>query len=386
MPQRRLLRVGLTGGIASGKSHVLRRLEAAGLATVDLDRVAHGVIAPGGAAFADVVEAFGPSILDRAGAVDRKALGAIVFASPEARARLDAIVHPRVREREAELARAAESSGARVLVTDAALLVETGLHLRFDRLIATWCPPGAQLERLRARDGIQEAAAEARLRAQMPGDEKRAFAHFAIDTSGTPGETDAQVDALVPRLRALEPPLPLALPAARARACLEDGPPAGPRGLTPQRVVRDAGEAGGLDLARLARLLEPPAPGPWYRAARPAEGAPFPATLAGALALVCAARGADAPYVLGAAASLARLTHREPPAIAGAGVAALAAWEAASTRALPGSAIASWTAQARAWAGADPPEAVILQVRRAAAGAATPGTLSSALAALSGDR
>jgi dephospho-CoA kinase len=215
VPARRLLRVGLTGGIASGKSHVLRRLEAAGLATVDLDVVAHAVIAPGGAAFADVVEAFGPSILDRAGAIDRKALGAIVFAAPEARARLDAIVHPRVREQEAEMARAAESSGARVLVTDAALLVETGLHLRFDRLVVTWCPPAAQLARLRARDGIEEAAAQARLRAQMPIGEKRAFAHFVIDTAGTPGDTDAQVAALAPRLLALDPPPPLRLPEER---------------------------------------------------------------------------------------------------------------------------------------------------------------------------
>jgi dephospho-CoA kinase len=382
VPPRRLLRVGLTGGIASGKSHVLRRLEAAGFATVDLDRVAHALLAKGGAAFAPVVEAFGSSILDPAGAIDRKALGAIVFAAPEARARLDALVHPRIREEEAAIARAAESAGARVLVTDAALLVETGLHLRFDRLVVTWCPAGVQLQRLRARDGIDEAAARARLGAQMPGDEKRAYGHFVIDTSGTPGDTDTRVDALAEALRGLEPPPPSPLPPARVKACLQEGPAAGPRGLTPARVVSDAEQAGGLDLSRLARLLEPPVAGPWYRAARPGEGAPFPDTLAGALAVVCAARGADAPYVLGAAASLARLTHLPPRAIAGACVAALAAWEAARTRTLPSSAVESWVEQARAWAGVEPPEEVIGELLRAAANAAAPGGLSGALAAL----
>src|SRR6185295_2738406 len=110
---RRLLRVGLTGGIATGKSHVLRALADAGLATVDLDRVAHAVIAPDGPGHAPVLAAFGPAVLGADGAIDRKALGAIVFARPEARARLDAIVHPLVRAREAEIARAAEANGAR---------------------------------------------------------------------------------------------------------------------------------------------------------------------------------------------------------------------------------------------------------------------------------
>jgi dephospho-CoA kinase len=377
-----LLRVGLTGGIASGKSHVLRRLQAAGLAAVDLDHVAHATMALGGAAFDEVVAAFGPSVLDGAGAIDRKALGAIVFTSPEARARLDAIVHPRVREGEAAVARAAEAAGAAVLVTDAALLVEAGLHLRFDRLIATWCPPEAQLARLRARDGIGEAAARARVEAQMPIGEKRAFAHFMIDTSGTPADTDAQVDALVPRLLEIEPPVPLSLPPMRVKACLEKGPPAGPRGLTPAGVVRVAAEAGGLDLARLVRLLEPPAVGPWYRAARPGEGGPGPETLAGAVAIACAERGADAPYVLGASASLARLTHLEPPSVAGACVAALAAWEGARTGALSTAGLASWIEQARKWSGADPPEAVISEVERLSAGVVTAGGLSAALRAL----
>ncbi len=387
MVPRRTLRVGLTGGIASGKSHVLSRLDAAGFATIDLDRVAHGLIAPGGAAYAAVVAAFGASILDRGGAVDRKKLGALVFASADARARLDAIVHPLVREQEAGMARAAEAKGARVLVTDAALLVEAGMHLRFDRLVVTWCAPDAQMARLRGRDGVDEAAARARLAAQMPPDEKRTFAHDVIDTSGMFAETDAQVAALVPRLQELRPASPLAVPPERAAACLREGPAAGPRGLTPPRLLKEVEAAGGFEMARLAGLLDPPARGPWYRSALADAGPPGPETLAGALAVCCAARGADPPYVLGAAASLARLTHTHPQAVAGACLAALAAWEVAARgtlSALEEPAPALWAEQARERAGAAPLNEVVEEVRRAAAGAAVAGTLSGALAGLAG--
>jgi dephospho-CoA kinase len=378
----RLLRVGLTGGIASGKSHVLRRLAETGFATVDLDRVGHALLAPGGAAHGPVVEAFGPGILDAGGAIDRKALGAIVFASPAARARLDALVHPLIRGEERRAARAAAEAGAGVLVTDAALLVETGLHLRFDRLVVTHCGSDLQLQRLRARDGLDEASARARLAAQMPPDEKRRYAHVVVDTSRSQQETDAQVAALAVRLRALPPPQARALPAGRAAACLRDGPAEGPRGLTPERVLDDAATAGGLDLARLALLLVPPAAGPWYRAARADEGAPGPETLAGPLVLWCAARGADADFVLGAAASLARLTHAADGAVAGACLAALALWDAAERGAIDLAALDDWSARARERAGAAPPPDVAGDLRRAAAGAPVPGTLSGALAGL----
>src|SRR2546427_3185758 len=122
----RILRVGLTGGIACGKSYVLRRLAAAGLATLDLDEVAHEVMAPGGAAHADVVREFGSGILAADGKVDRKRLGDVVFADPSARARLNALVHPRVREEEARRAAAADRGPGTVVVTDAALLVGAG--------------------------------------------------------------------------------------------------------------------------------------------------------------------------------------------------------------------------------------------------------------------
>jgi dephospho-CoA kinase len=128
-----MLRVGLTGGIACGKSHVSRRLASHGLHVLDLDAVAHAITAPGGTAYDDVVRVFGRGIVGADGAIDRKALGARVFADPEALGRLNALVHPRVRDEESR--RAGELAGTEaVLVTDAALLVESGMHTRFDRL------------------------------------------------------------------------------------------------------------------------------------------------------------------------------------------------------------------------------------------------------------
>ena len=123
-----MLRVGLTGGIACGKSRVLVRLGAKGLATLDLDALGHHVMAPGGSAHDDVVAAFGSRILAPDGSIDRKSLGAVVFSDPAARRRLDALVHPRVRAEEAERAARLEAAGEAVLVSDAALLVEAGHH------------------------------------------------------------------------------------------------------------------------------------------------------------------------------------------------------------------------------------------------------------------
>ena len=152
--RRALLRVGLTGGIASGKTRVLQRLAARGCATLDLDQAARDVVAPGSAALAEIEAAFGPSVL-RNGALDRAALGALVFEDAAARVRLNAIVHPRVL-RAGGGAGLARSRRAPCVVTDAALLVETGAHLRFDRLVVVHCEPELQLARLLARDGLAE--------------------------------------------------------------------------------------------------------------------------------------------------------------------------------------------------------------------------------------
>ena len=365
-----MLKVGLTGGIASGKSHVLRRLAGAGFQTLDLDAVARDVMAPGGTAYGDVAGAFGKRILAADGSIDRKALGEQVFADAAARRRLEALVHPRIREAEGRYL----SSGAldSVAVVDAALLVESGQHLRFARLVVVSCDPREQLRRLVARDGLSEAAARARLEAQMPPRDKQRFGHFVVDNSGPRAETDARVDAVIAALRSLasdRAPRPL-VPVDRAARAIAAGPPRGPRGLQPWGVVEEMASSGTLDMARMAALLVPPHDGPWYLAAPARTAGETADTLALPVALWCAGqRPGDAPFAIAAAASMARLTHREPAALSGAVLAALAALhfltsgDASSLR--RGS--AEWIAASAAWAGAAPPPGTVATVLAAAA-------------------
>lgn len=316
-----MLKVGLTGGIASGKSHVRRRFEAAGLATLDLDHVTHDLLAAGGDGQRAVAAAFGSALLAADGSVDRRALGALVFRDADARARLNAIVHPLVRAESERRAAALEAAGTSVLVTEAALLVETGAFLqRFDRLVVVHCPEAMQIERLVRRDDVTPEAAEARLRAQMPIDAKRLFAHAAIDSSGTREQTDAHADAGARALLALarSPPARVEVSQAAALGCLLHGPHAGPRGLAPARLVSAIAASGGVELQALAGALDPPFTGPWYEAAqaRP-RGEPGPEALAGPVALwSLARRGADEEFLAGAAAALARLTHTDAAAVA----------------------------------------------------------------------
>jgi dephospho-CoA kinase len=351
------LRIGLTGGIACGKSQVLSRLAQAGFHTLDLDRIAHEVMAPGGAAYEDVIAAFGPEILEPSGAIDRRALAALVFRDDDARERLNRIVHPRVWSEEAGYAARWSGEAGSVVVTDAALLVESGLHLRFDRLVVVHCPPEVQLRRLMARDGIDEEAAAARLRAQMPIVEKRRYGHFEVATAGSLEETWSAADALAAEIHGLAR---LAWPSAslrrdRALGCLRHGPHRGPRGLSPSALLFEIAERGGISMEGLKSLLSPPASGVWYRAARPGESGPGPATLAGALALWQLSRGvADDEALLAAMASVARLTHDAAPAIGNACVLALAMLHAGSA---PGADVtlagrlALWRSKAERWAG-----------------------------------
>jgi dephospho-CoA kinase len=326
-----VLRVGLTGGIACGKSHVLRRLLARGCHTLDLDAVARQVTAPGAPALAEIRAAFGPSALDAAGALDRASLGARVFADAAARERLNRIVHPRVRAAEAEWAAGFASRADAVLVTDGALLVESGVHLRFDRLVVVHCAPALQLARLRARDGLDERAARARIEAQLGSAEKRAFAHFEVDTSGSPAETDGAADALAGALSELARS-PGAPPSLRREALerlvggLVRGPDQGPRGLSPRGLLEDAAACGGLEMEHLARRLVPAASGPWYRAALEHVPALPAARLAVAVAAWAAARRpGDRDFAAWVAASVARLTHAHPRERADACLAALEA-------------------------------------------------------------
>lgn len=321
-----MLRVGLTGGIATGKSHVAARLETRGLRVVGLDRVAHALMAPGGAAYADVVEAFGRGILAADASIDRKALGAIVFADAAALARLNALVHPRVRDEEARLAAGLSGAEGAVLVVEAALLVESGMHLRFDRLVVAECGPEEQQRRLMARDRIDAGAAQARLRAQMPVAEKGRFAHRLIDTSGAPGDTDERADQLADELlRLARAPWPRVELSLEAAAALALGGAGGVGALTPAAFLEEA--AAGLELERLARRIDPQSRGPWY--AREIDAECPPDALSGGVALFAIGRrGADPEYAAAAAYAVARLTHASPACLERAVLAALALQEA----------------------------------------------------------
>ena len=372
-----MLRIGLTGGIATGKTRVLRRMAAAGFRTLDLDAVSRAVMAPGGAAYADVVAAFGPKILAPGGAIDRVGLGRIVFADAALRRRLESIVHPRVREAETRLVAAMGS--AEVAIVDAALLVETGSHLRYDRMVVVHCEPQEQLCRLMARDGITEAAARARIDSQMPVEEKRRFGHHVVDASGTLAQTDARADEVVAAIRRLaaRPAEPARIAADTAIAMMERGPHEGPRGLTPWKVAEVVAAGGMLDLARLAGSLVPPHQGPWYQAPLERSDHP-PEALAIPVALWAATRRPnDPPFTIGASASLARLTHLESDAISGAIVAALAAQHVLSgvdPGALRGH-LRSWAEAAAGWTGTPPRPAAMDTV---AAAAASPGDRETA--------
>ena len=197
------MRVVLTGGIATGKSHVLERLAAAGVPTSDADRWAHDAIAPGGPAWRDVRNRFGPEVIDAEGRVDRRRLGAIVFADDAARADLNAIVHPRVRSAISDWFDELERrSTHRFGVVAIPLFFESTRNESFDRVIVTACERSAQVARVVAR-GFSRGEAERRIAAQLPTEEKVRRADYVIRTDGTLDETDRQVDAIRRELAAL---------------------------------------------------------------------------------------------------------------------------------------------------------------------------------------
>jgi dephospho-CoA kinase len=190
-----LLRVGLTGGIGSGKSEVSRRLAALGAVIIDADVAARAVVAPGTPGLARVAEAFGTGVLGPDGALDRERLGAIVFSDPAARARLNAIVHPLVREWMGAAERAAVD-GARgdlVVVHDVPLLAEGGRAGDFDLVIVVDVPPELQLERLVRQRDMAPGQARARIAAQASREQRLAAADIVIDNSGTLDDLDRRV-------------------------------------------------------------------------------------------------------------------------------------------------------------------------------------------------
>lgn len=187
--------VGLTGGIASGKSTVARFFEAQGVPVVDADQVAREIVAPGSDALREIVEAFGEGVLAPDGSLDRKALAAVVFADPGARKRLEAITHPRIGIASAERIRALAASHPPYILYEAALLVENGLHRGLAALVVVAAEEATQIARLRERDGLSEDEARGRVAAQAPLARKVEAADFVIWTDTTLEETEARVRA-----------------------------------------------------------------------------------------------------------------------------------------------------------------------------------------------
>jgi dephospho-CoA kinase len=186
-----VLRIGLTGGIGSGKSTVSALLAARGAVIVDADRIAREVVQPGTPGLAQVVEAFGDGVLAADGSLDRPALAAVVFSDPEARRRLDGIVHPLVRARAAELVAAAPPDA--VLVNDVPLLVETGQASSYDLVLVVEADAATRVSRLVER-GLTAEDARARIAAQATDEQRRAVADVLLDNSGSPEQLAEQVD------------------------------------------------------------------------------------------------------------------------------------------------------------------------------------------------
>ena len=184
--------VGLTGGIASGKSTVRELFRGLGAPVLDADAFAREAVAPGSPTLEKVAQRF-PGVVDAEGNLDRTALGTRVFSDPAERAALDGLVHPRVRALFRDAVSQLEAAGAKIVLYDVPLLFETGLEAEMDPVIVVTIPEAVQLERLRARNGLTEAEALARIRSQLPLSEKARRASHRIDNSGTRQETERQV-------------------------------------------------------------------------------------------------------------------------------------------------------------------------------------------------
>jgi dephospho-CoA kinase len=196
-----MLRVGLTGGISTGKSTVGLMFVELGCHLIDSDRITHQLLEPGQAVHANVIHEFGQRILAPDGTIDRRALGSIVFNDAQSRDRLNQLVHPAVIQRQQRWLNEVEiKDPSGIAIVDAALMIEVGTYKNYDRIIVVTCSPAVQKRRLSARSGLSEDQIEARIRAQMPMEEKIKFADFVIDNSGDLGATRRQVEEVNSRL------------------------------------------------------------------------------------------------------------------------------------------------------------------------------------------
>ena len=198
-----MLVVGLTGGIATGKSTVAAMFAARGAAIVDADRIAHALQEPGQICHRQLVGAFGDGILDERGRIDRRRLGARVFADVSARQRLEAIMHPAIREACENEIRAAESAGRRICIVEAALILEAGRRDRFHRIVVVAAQEDIQVERLVQARGLTSCEARQRLSSQWTTAAKAGLADFVIDNSGDLAATEEQVSRVYAALNAV---------------------------------------------------------------------------------------------------------------------------------------------------------------------------------------
>jgi dephospho-CoA kinase len=214
---RPFLLVALTGGIATGKSTVSSMFHALGCPIIDADLLAREVVEPGEPALADIAREFGPGVLAPDGRLDRQAMATVVFAAADRRRRLEAITHPRIRERlNARLSELAQRGYDGVVIFDAAVIIESGGYKQMDRLVVVTADEATQLARLRARDGLDEAEALRRIRSQMPLAEKAKLADHVIDNSGDRAATEAQVRRVHAALEAEQRGRPRSAPGGAA--------------------------------------------------------------------------------------------------------------------------------------------------------------------------
>jgi dephospho-CoA kinase len=196
-----VLKVGLTGSIAVGKTFVCEVFRDLGCAVLDADQVARDVVEPGTVGLAEIVDAFG-DVLRPDGRLDRAKLGSIVFADNEKRLKLNSIIHPLVFEVQDAWLKAREREDPNgIAIVDAALMIESGGYRRFEKLIVVWCKRDLQLQRLIKRDGLTHEEAEQRIASQMPQEEKKTYADHLIDTSGDFEDTRRQVASVLAELK-----------------------------------------------------------------------------------------------------------------------------------------------------------------------------------------
>jgi len=199
-----MLRVGLTGGLASGKSFVGHALAGLGCYLIEADKLGHEVMLPGGEAYDAIVREFGPDILDAEGRISRRKLSGMVWHNPERLEKLNSLVHPPVREREERrIAEIAQADPRAITVVEAAILVETGRYKSFDRLIVVTCSKEQQMERALERGSYNKEEILARLSRQLPLEDKVRVADYVIDTSGPKENTLEQVRTVYSSLRSL---------------------------------------------------------------------------------------------------------------------------------------------------------------------------------------